>query len=216
MRHWGRFLNADNYISTDTGHLGYNMYSYCNNNSIINKDPNGNISFRMMALIAGVGIAILANTVYQNKKAQKEINKVQKKKAPDKTKKLNDKMKKSVKELRKETMGQNPVKKLVSFTEVVKTGSKYDLKSTPEWQQTISYNGIIMEPQDIGNFHFGYIGRSMGYSTDFLTAGAGGYQLFEHWNDSVTYPHCFTTFFCDDPRDSYYIRLGAIAYDKEH
>ena len=39
-----RFLNADGYISTGTGLLGYNMYAYCNNNPVMYVDPSGNIA----------------------------------------------------------------------------------------------------------------------------------------------------------------------------
>ena len=37
----GRFLNADVYISTGQGLLGYNMFAYCNNNPVLLYDPNG-------------------------------------------------------------------------------------------------------------------------------------------------------------------------------
>ena len=37
----GRFINADGYISTGTGILGYNMYAYCNNNPVMYVDPSG-------------------------------------------------------------------------------------------------------------------------------------------------------------------------------
>ena len=30
------------------------------------------------------------------------------------------------------------------------------------------------------------------------------------------FKNCFTTSFCDDPRDQYFIKMGAIAYDREH
>ena len=40
---WGRFLNADGYVSTGTGLLGYNMYAYCNNNRVMGYDSNGNM-----------------------------------------------------------------------------------------------------------------------------------------------------------------------------
>ena len=36
-----RFINADGYISTGSGLLGYNMYAYCNNNPIKYIDPEG-------------------------------------------------------------------------------------------------------------------------------------------------------------------------------
>jgi len=38
----GRFLNADAYMSTGLGILGYNMYAYCRNNPVSRQDPNGN------------------------------------------------------------------------------------------------------------------------------------------------------------------------------
>ena len=38
---WGRFINEDNYISTGTGILGYNMFAYCNNNPINHIDYYG-------------------------------------------------------------------------------------------------------------------------------------------------------------------------------
>ena len=37
----GRFVNADAYLSTGTGLLGYNMYSYCNNNPVNYVDSDG-------------------------------------------------------------------------------------------------------------------------------------------------------------------------------
>lgn len=49
----------------------------------------------------------------------------------------------------------NPVQKLGYFIENVNDGKKYDLKLTDDWKgKTVSYDGIIMEAQDIGNFNF--------------------------------------------------------------
>ncbi len=39
---WCRFLNADGYISTGQELFGYNMYAYCNNNSVNKIDYTGN------------------------------------------------------------------------------------------------------------------------------------------------------------------------------
>jgi len=38
---WGRFLNADSVFDTKTGVLGTNMFAYCDNNPVNNKDVNG-------------------------------------------------------------------------------------------------------------------------------------------------------------------------------
>ena len=36
-----RFINADCYVSTGQGILGYNMFAYCGNNPVMRVDPNG-------------------------------------------------------------------------------------------------------------------------------------------------------------------------------
>ena len=38
---WGRFLNADTFVSTGQGLLGNNMFAYCNNNPVMGCDPCG-------------------------------------------------------------------------------------------------------------------------------------------------------------------------------
>ncbi len=37
----GRFLNADGYVSTGQGIIGFNMFAYCGNNPVIYNDPMG-------------------------------------------------------------------------------------------------------------------------------------------------------------------------------
>lgn len=48
----GRFLNADGYVSTGTGLLGYNMFAYCNNNPVMCIDSNG--EFPLIPIIKAV------------------------------------------------------------------------------------------------------------------------------------------------------------------
>ena len=41
---WGRFINADGYITTGQGLQSYNMFSYCLDNAVIYYDPTGKIT----------------------------------------------------------------------------------------------------------------------------------------------------------------------------
>ena len=41
-----RFINADGYVSTGQGVLGYNMFAYCNNNPVNLTDPTGELSWK--------------------------------------------------------------------------------------------------------------------------------------------------------------------------
>ena len=216
---WGRFINADNLVSTGQGLLSHNMYAYCNNNPIMNADPNGHLA--LISFIIGVvataiitATTVAINNNIQQQKAQQEIARVQSKSnIPDCTDELNNTLKTNANNVRNATKNMNTLNKLKYIAQNTKTNSKYDLKRTPEWNKTISYNGIIMEAQDIGNFHFGYIGRAAGLSKKTLTVGAGIYQIY---SGTSTIGYLFTPSFGDDPRDTYYIKMGVMAYDGEY
>ena len=53
-----RFVNADGYISTGQGMLGYNMYAYCGNNPILRNDPNGKGWITIFAVIIVVAVVV--------------------------------------------------------------------------------------------------------------------------------------------------------------
>lgn len=81
-----------------------------------------------------------------------------------------------------------------------------------------------MESQDLGNYHFGYVGRAAGFSTDYLLLVSSVNQLKKmvyekdgsyHFNSEI-FKNCFTLSLCDDSRDQHFVRLGAIAYDKKN
>ena len=59
---WGRFLNADGYVSTGQGLLGYNMYAYCNNNPVKSVDSNGD--FPLLAALLVVLIPTVIGVVW--------------------------------------------------------------------------------------------------------------------------------------------------------
>ncbi len=49
----GRFINADSYVSTGQGIVGYNMFAYCGNNPVNASDPEGH-SWILALLVATV------------------------------------------------------------------------------------------------------------------------------------------------------------------
>lgn len=215
---WGRFINADNFITTDTGLLGYNMYLYCNNNFIIFLDPSGHILFSMVAALATAGAIMIGVTVYENRKSKKEIKSVQDKYPnscpnPIKSEQFGRTLKENAASIQNDTKYMNGIQKVNYFIDNVKDHAKYDLKNTGDWDEDIYYNFTVLESQDIGNFNFGYIGRALGYDIEFLTTGAGLYQVK---SGTSRLPWCITPSRCDDPRDTYYIRMGAMAYDSDN
>lgn len=70
---WGRFINADAYISTETGLIGYNMFAYCNNNPVNCYDPSGQgaiTTLLVTALVCGVlsfGADVAGQMVFEQK-----------------------------------------------------------------------------------------------------------------------------------------------------
>ena len=70
---WGRFLNADGYVSTGTGLLGYNMFAYCNNNPVMFIDPSGNLLFALI----GAGLLLFGTTVLLTSSEKQEPTQAQ-------------------------------------------------------------------------------------------------------------------------------------------
>ena len=52
----GRFINADNYISTGQGILGSNMFAYCGNNPIMYADSSGTQADGVVCKLSGLNL----------------------------------------------------------------------------------------------------------------------------------------------------------------
>ena len=192
------------------------MYIYTNNNYINSYDPNGKGLFGIFIGMAVALTAIVINANIVKNKAKKEIQKVQNDNYK-KEKITNQNFEKTLhinaQNVKNKTQNMNFAEKLNYIAKTSDNNTENDLKRQEEWKTTvIYYDNHWMEPQDIGNYHFGYIGRAAGIPTSILTTGAGVIQFRDH--GLKTMQNCFTDSICDDPRDTYYIRLGAIAYDQ--
>ena len=70
-----RFINADGYVSTGTGLLGYNMYSYCNNNPVMCTDNLGEFPWLAVAIVSAVvAVAATINDIYQIASGNVSVN----------------------------------------------------------------------------------------------------------------------------------------------
>ena len=63
---WGRFLNADGYVSTGQGLLGFNMYAYCNNNPVMNIDISGEDLIGFLVVLAITTIVLTMSSCGEN------------------------------------------------------------------------------------------------------------------------------------------------------
>ncbi len=124
-----------------------------------------------------------------------------------------------------------------TFRNNVKNGGKWDLKNDKntiyglanDGKTQFSFEGSIMESQDIGNHHYGAVGKAYGFfSETFMLKQAGEAQIVagtskpewqiykevERSNFTRTGRHYFTTEkvmqppYGDDPRDQRWVRSG--------
>lgn len=70
------------------------------------------------------------------------------------------------------------------------------------------YNGQSLRYDDIGNIHYGYVGRVI-FSTNTLLKAGGIVQIYAGTSDWSYWNSNF-----DDPRDQWAIKLGAELWDK--
>ena len=226
---WGRFINADVYITENIGSTNFNMFAYCYNNPISFVDNNGNFGITSIIFtVVGVAAAslIAANNQYWNEKAQEEINEVQKNnsvievdgrkmcKMPTEDKAFKKTLEKNAAKAKKETKGMNYPEKLLYLVNNANDGDVYDIKLNDEWSgNTIYYDGYYMEAQDLGNYQFGYITAAIGIDSFVSTKGAGIQQVLGK-NRNLLW--CTGKSLCDDPRDTMFIELGALRYEKDH
>lgn len=94
------------------------------------------------------------------------------------------------------------------FIEKVRTKGPWDYK----WQYTgkYIYQGRKCTGEDLGNMHYGYIGRAGGFAPKLLETAAGAYQVKE-WNTRFEW---ISSYF-DDPNDQAWIKFGIQLWDNK-
>ncbi|HHB1887415.1 hypothetical protein J0818_28455 [Bacillus cereus] len=94
------------------------------------------------------------------------------------------------------------------FIEKVRTKGPWDYK----WQYAgkYIYQGRNCTGEDLGNMHYGYVGRAGGFTPDLLKTAAGLYQI-----KSGTYKLEWISSYFDDPNDQAWINYGIQLWDNK-
>lgn len=185
--HLGRFLNADALTSTGQGFVGNNMFAYCGNNPTMFIDEMG------------------TRKVLNSKSIDPALR--------DVTEEINDALSKQVEEaiitknLAYIMFGDDILAQAwvyLQFYGEVNHTEPWDIKFQDPWELTIGtcfpgsgtkvlYNGLVMTPENLGNYTYGFLGYAYGipldhllggsyYAADFPTAGSAlENELFEDW-----------------------------------
>ena len=193
----GRFLNEDGYISTGQAVLDYNMFAYCGNNPVNNVDS--------------LGTCYYASGQWCHDNWEFIGGYVRKPAPVDLTEKINKAMKENADTLRNYKDEHNYKDTLTFFVNKVKPGGDWDFKSQKDWaldsNTTYAYNFTELRYDDIGNIHYGYVGRVL-FSSDILLLAGGAVQIY---TGTSKLSYWRTNF--DDPRDQWAIEYGCQLWD---
>ena len=210
----GRFINADKYINASKTIISNNLFVYADNCTINYSDENGNSMVSVLIKSVKKSVRKIIKVIRKIKSSinQYKVSIQEKKEA---TKELADKFKETLKiNSRAFQDDKDPLQKLLVFRNSFTNGSTFDIKLYSTWRgKKIYYEGEWMEDQDLGNYHYGYVGAASGYKKEFLILAAGLNQL-KTWK-LKTAKHCISRSLCDDPRDTYFIEKGYDAYYRD-
>lgn len=96
------------------------------------------------------------------------------------------------------------------FAGNVKSGGIWDYKRAYGTTVTYVFDKIYTTGEDLGNMHYGFVGRAGGFSSTLLKSAAGAYQIY-----SGTYHvNWYKTYF-DDPKDQAAISRGISYWDNQ-
>lgn len=100
---------------------------------------------------------------------------------------------------------------LALFIDNVRTGGEWDFKNQSDWgldpNKSYRYKNLLLKHDDIGNIHYGFVGRVLFDKNTLLVAG-GIVQIF---GGTSSWDFINSNF--DDPRDQWAISCGALIWD---
>lgn len=196
-----RFIHADGYFQSDGNILDTNMSAYCANNPITFVDPTGSC-YWAAGKWTHYAWENLGGYVKQSEP-----------KAIDIIEQLDEAMKENAKEIvtTQIVFGYPPSTAYFDFH--VAPHGDWDFKSQDssnlDHNKTYRYKNLILRFDDIGNIHYGYIGRFM-FSEDVLLKAAGVVQICTKTSDITYWDSNF-----DEPRDQTMIKIGSDLFEQK-
>ena len=213
-----RFICFDKFFSTGNGSIEKNMFSYCLNNPTTYYDPAGDLPCGCVYNGTAGDFARLEHGLPPGN-CKHSVNKPSNGGMPkyiDITRKLDRTMENNAMELRKYRKKNGFLASISYFIQSVKTGGKWDLKNQYNWKfnnnSTYIYNGDSVRQDDIGNIHYGYVGREL-FGAITLVLGGGLYQIKTDFPD-IQWNHFYAAF--DDPQDQLMVLYGTVLWDRDN
>ena len=195
-----RFINADEILGLNGEGARYNLFAYCGNNPIQYVDSIGQYP-----------VEVGEDTASSKRDYSGICYALFKHKVVDITSRLDHAMKENATCLKNYYNEHNYIETAAFFAKHVQGGGEWDLKSQDSWsinRETVYlYNGKLLRYDDIGNIHYGYVGRVV-FSETLLLVAAGAAQIADHSSKWSYYQSYF-----DDPRDQAAIRFGYHLWD---
>jgi len=96
----------------------------------------------------------------------------------------------------------------LEFASKVKSGGVWDYKLTLGVNTPYVYGGYNVTGEDLGNIHYGYVGRASGFSKTLLLSAAGAVQIYS----GTAHINWYASYF-DDPNDQQWIDHGIRRFD---
>ena len=172
------------------------MFAYCNNNPVAYIDPSGCRPVWEHRYSNGL-------IAYTDTGSGRPIE--------DITQKLNHAMQENAAILSDYNNTHSFLTTGLFFANKVRPGGLWDFKAQKEWglawSQLYLYDGVLLRYDDVGNIHYGYVGRAA-FSEKLLLKVAGGVQIL---TDTSSWDYWKSNF--DDPHDQWAVSFGCALWD---
>ena len=191
----GRFLNADAILGANGGIIGYNMFVYCSNEPINKKDANGMCYTPndIEACLRGADCCDHNHTSSDYLSACLTYSSAVALPFRDVTSEFGNALYKAsvmasdlrvfVNQMNWAFRAGGELGIYVTFYAFVNHNALWDIKTKASWERTIGtpfpgYNmpvifcGMIMTPESLGNFAYGFLGAAYGIPYNMLIAGS--------------------------------------------